>query len=1185
MRFVTKWTLSAILLALIVVSAPSQDTRATLSGIVTDISEAAIPGATVRLTNVNTGVVLSVTTNSTGQYRFVFVIPGSYSLSVEQEGFRQFEQTGIQLQVGQSANVDVILQVGSLTETVVVTSETPALDTEKGDRGVVVNKTLITDLPLNVRNPIMLTVLSPGVRHTGGQFHLNPFSNSGISSWSVNGGLNNSTEFLQDGAPNNAFSGRQYRIAYVPPADAVEEFKVMTNTYDAQFGRTGGGIVNVSSKSGTNEIHGTAYEFLKRPALNANTFSNNAKGLPRQQTGLNQYGFTIGGPVRLSKLYDGRDRTFFFFAGEAYGEDLHFPNESITSVPTALQKSGDFSRTFDNAGRLITIYDPLSGRFEGNTWVRSPFPGNAIPSQRINPTAAKIASLYPDPNSSTPGSPDWQNNFVLSPNPGRFNFQNYNLRLDHNFSARHRVYGRWLWNRHESLRIKNAIPGIGADHQTGGKTNNGLVLDWVGTISPSSVFNLRASLTRWQEDLPGFDHRFDATDWGWPRSLVDQLPNQPTGGTRSFPTAKLFFHDSTTRPEGGRPPYITVQSYGFLGSNTFLFEPTNVLSLGPNITLIRGRHTLKGGLDFRLTRFTEQRPNFSSGRLDFDRAFTRRDYLVQDAVSGNGVASLLLGFAGGGQIDFNVYPYFQTVYAAPWIQDDIKLTRRLTLNFGLRWDLNLPPTERYNRINHGFLADATNPISQRIDPQAFPGFQARGGIGFAGVDGLPRTPFAGDYNNIQPRVGAAYQIASGTVLRGGYGIFYPSPVSRGFSNGFSIQTPYVASLDAGRTPANEVSNPFPDGVLQPPGASLGLETFLGQGPSFSDPEARTPYVHQFSLGLQRLLPMQMTLDVSYVGSRTRASVVNKPFNELPLDVLNLGNPQLGGNPNYLNERVPNPFANLVPGTALNATTIPRQQLLRPYPQFTSFDMADRNEGQVWYNSLQILLQKRYSHGLTFLASYTLSKNIEALSYLNGQDSAPTRTLTAWDRPHQLTIAPMYELPFGPGRRFLNTGHPVASRLAGGWQVVVTSTMQSGAPMSIPGNVYLLGDPRLPNPTWDRLFMTGVIDVGGAVRNVLPGEEPVFAVRPPFSLRTTPLRYGNIRNQWGTTFDFSTLKTIRINERMNAQFRVEAFNVFNTPIFSANPDLNPTSVNFGRLFRDNGQNNTPRIVQLGFRFQF
>ena len=1161
-----------------IATADAQDTRASLSGVVTDSSRGLVAGAKMKLTNKNTGVVFESTTNVSGQYRFLFVIPGSYKLNAEMAGFRNFERTGIVLQVGQSAEVEVRLEVGAMTETVSVTGSAALLETEKSDRGVVVDKVRITDLPLNVRNPIMLTRLSTGVAQTGGQDHLNPFSNSGISSWSVNGGLNNNTEFITDGAPNNAFSGRTNRIAYVPPADAVEEFKVLTTVYDAQYGKTGGGVINVSTKSWTNSFHGTAYEFLKRPELNANTFANNSKGLERARTGLDQWGFTIGGPLSIPKLYSGHDKTFFFFAGEAYHEDLAFPAESNTSVPTVAQKAGDFSRTFDNSGRLVTIYDPSSGRQEGANWVRDPFVGNRIPSNRINPSSAKILSLYPAPNTSTPGSPDWQNNFVLSPNPGFFDFHNYNARVDHNISARNRLYARWGWNRHESFRIKNAIPGIGADHQTGGKTNNGVTVDWVSTLNSSTVFNFRTSMTRWQEELPGFDHKFSVTQWGWPDALAKALPIQTRGGTRNYPTKILFIQDSAPRPSTGRPPYINVDSYGFLGSNSFLYEPTNVFSMAPNIAIVRGKHIVRAGLDYRLSRFTAQNPDYAASRLNFDRAFTRQNYLVQDAVSGNGIASLLLGYPASGLIDNNVFPYYQTQYAALWIQDDYKITRKLTLNLGLRWDMNIAPTERYNRENRDFFADVVNPISNRVDKTKFPGFQVKGGIGFAGVNGLSRSPFNSDFKTLQPRIGGAYQINSKTVMRAGWGIFFVSPASRGYTNGFSIQTPYVASIDAGRTPANNVANPFPQGVQQPPGTSLGLETFLGQSPSFSDPNFRTPYVHQFSLGFQRQLPFGVTLDASYVGSRTRKAAVSKPFNELPLDALALG-------ATVLNQSVPNPFQNLIAAGSLGAATIPRQQLLRPFPQFTSFNMDDRNDGNVWYNSMQISVEKRYSHGLTFIASYTLSKNIEALSYLNGQDSAPGRTLTAWDTPHRLTIAPIYELPFGPGRKLFNGNNKFWSKVAGGWQTVLTSTFQTGTPMSIPGDSYLIGDPRLENPTWDRLFKTGVIDVNGTVRNVLPGESPVFQVRPPFTLRTTPLRYGNIRNQFGKSFDFSVLKSVRFHERIKAQFRVEAFNVLNTPIFSANPNLTATSVNFGKIFRDNGQSNAQRIVQLGFRLEY
>ncbi len=1150
-------------------AAVAQESRGTISGAVTDSSGSVVVGATVKVTNVATRVGFLATTNAAGQYRFLFLNPGVYQLSVEMAGFKTFRRDGIELHVNQAAAIDAALELGTVTETVTVTSEAPLLDTEKVDRGVVVDQKRVTELPLNIRNPIMLAALAAGIIHTGGTQHLNPFSNSGISSWSVNGGPANNVEFLLDGAPNNAVYGRANRIAFVPSVDAVEEFKVMTGIYDAQYGRTGGGVVNVSVKSGTNSFHGSGYEFLKRTSLNANTFANNArpgrdgKAQPRQGDALDQYGFSLGGPLWLPKLYQGRNKSFFFLAYEGFRQDFFVSSDYITSVPTREQRTGDFSRTFDNAGRLITIYDPLTGRQEGNQWVRNPFPANVIPADRINPVAAKIISLYPEPNVRTPGSPDWQSNYFLRNVVGHYDFVNYVARLDHYFGPRQRIYGRWIYNNFDQMRIVNAIQGLGSDYRRGGKRNDGIVLDSVTTISSNTVLDLRASLTRWIEDLNAVpEHKnFDATQLGFPRPLADQMPARNV------------------------VPRFTLDNYGDLGPSNFAFEPTNVLSFQPTLVMVRGRHTLKGGLDFRLTRYTQHRIHWMGGLFGFNRAFTRRDYLVQDAVSGNSAASLLLGYAASGTVENNVQPYWQWIYYAPWIQDDIKLTRRLTLNLGLRWDINLPPTERFDRENRGFFPNQLNPLSERVDPARFPGFKVFGGIGFAGKNGLARNPYDPDYNNLQPRAGAAFQLTPATVLRGGWGIFYLNPTTVGFNHGFSQSTPYVASLDAGRTPANSLSNPFPAGILQPAGASLGLATLLGQGPSFTHTESRIPYVHQFSFGIQRQLPGNVKVDVSYVGSRTRRMFVGKGINELPVEALLVGDRTKGGEPNFLTQAVPNPFAGLIPGTGLNGPTVPRSQLFRPFPQFTSFSTDSRNDGKIWYNSLQLVVEKRTTHGLTFLATYTLSKNIEALGYLNAQDPAPGHTLVSWDRPHRLVLAPMYELPFGPGRRFLNSRHGLLSRLAGGWQFIVAGVIQSGTPMSIPGNVWLLGDPRLKNPTWDRLFKTGVIDVDGRVRNVGPGEEPVFAIRPPFTLRTTPLRYGNLRNRWGNTYDMSLIKHTQVREGMKVEFRVEAFNAFNTAVFSANPNLDPTSPNFGKIIRDNGQDNNPRTVQLGVRFVF
>ncbi|MBL8231403.1 MAG: carboxypeptidase regulatory-like domain-containing protein [Bryobacterales bacterium] len=1161
MRFFLRLTIAVALLA---IGLTAQETRATLSGTVVDPSGAAVAGANLKLNNAETSITLNTTSNDTGSYRFLFVNPGTYRLTAEHPGFRTFIRENIILSVSQSAVADVTLTVGQATESVTINSEAPLLEADRADRGLVITNKTVVDMPLNIRNPIMLSALSPGIVHTSGTQHLNPFSNNGISSWSINGGRGSNNEFLLDGAPNNTLYNRTNNIAYVPSVDAVEEFKVMSNSYDAQYGRTGGGVVNVSIKSGTNQFHGSGYEFLKRTALNANTFANNSKNAPRQGNALDQYGFTLGGPVWLPKLYHGKDRTFFFFAFEKYREDTYYPAESISSVPTMLQRQGDFSRTFDNSNRLQQIFDPLSGRLDNNRWVRDPFTGNRIPANRINAIASNMIKQYPEPNTTTPGSVDWQNNFFLNPNTGRFDFLNLTARVDHNFSEKQRIYGRWSWSDFTQLRLTTGIPGVAGDYRNGGKFANGGVIDSVTTINARTVLNLRAALNRWVEDLgPYANEGFSVAQLGFSQALAAQ-----------FPRPDLF-------------PRISISGARELGmsSGNLTFEPTTTLALQPNVVHMRSKHTIKAGLDFRVSRYTQIRPGAGGGTFNFDRAFTRSDYLVQDAVSGVGMASFLLGYPASGSINNIAEPFWQWIYYAPWVQDDIKITRRLTVNLGFRWDINLPATERYNQINRSFFADQVNPISERINKTAFPGFTVRGGIGFVGTGGLSRSPIDTDWNNFQPRAGAAFTLNDKTVLRGGWGIFYLNPVIPGNLNGFSQSTPYVATTDAGRTPASSLSDPFPSGIQRPPGSSLGLSTFLGQGPTFTDPTSRTPYVHQFSFSIQRQLPMQILLDAAYVGSRSMAQNTVRGYNEIPVEVLNQGNPAIGGNPNTLNQAVANPFAGLIPGTGLNNATVPRQQLLRPFPQFTGFSVEALNTGRIWYNSLQLTATKRYSNGFFFTTTYTLSKNIEAIDYLNAQDAAPTRSLTDWDRSHRWVIAPSYQLPFGKGRHWLANTHGAVDRLVGGWQLVVSTVLQSGDPMSIPGNVYLLRDPRLPNASWDRLFNTGVIDVNGTVRNVLPGEEPAFAVRPPFSLRTTPVRYGNLRNQWGNTVDASMIKNTRIREGWNLQFRVDAFNAFNTAVFSSDPNLDPTSPNFGRIFRDNGQSNFPRNIQLGLRFVF
>jgi hypothetical protein len=1166
MTRVPRRTLLALLAAISVVPAiRAQETRATLSGTITDPSGAALTAAQVSLMNIETAARFTAETNTLGQYRFLFLNPGKYRLTAEMTGFRTLVREGIELSTNQAATLDVALQLGTQAETITVGAEAPLLEAEKADRGGVVLTRNLAELPMITRTPILLATLSPGVTATNPRYDLTPFSNSGLTTWSINGSTSLSTEFLLDGAPNSAVYQSAPSVAYIPPVDAVQELKVTTGAYDAQYGHNGGGVINMTIKSGTNGVHGSVYDFVKRLGLNANSFSNNAKGLPRDNNSLDEYGFSLGGPVRIPKIYNGKDRTFFFVSWEHYKQNILFPQNDISSVPTVAQRNGDFSQTFNAAGQLMPIYDPNTGRTVNGNWVRDQFPGNKIPADRFNPVGVKIANLYPEPNTTTAGSVPWQNNFFLKDNVTWYDFNNFAARMDHTFGSKERIYGRYVWNNQVLHSNTNGISGFGADLREGTKINHGLAFDSLTILTPDTTLDVRVSVTRWVQDYkPTTWGSFDATTIGWPKELVNQLP------------------------EPNRFPTFSINSYKTLGpsANNVWLAPTTTIALAPTLTAIRGRHSMKFGLDFRSIGYANYQSIGTGGTFTFDRALTRSNYLTQDALSGNAIASLLLGAPASGEVVDLVKPYYTWKYLAPWVQDDIKLTRRLTINLGLRLDVNIPVTERYDRINRGFFADQVNPITSKIDQTKFPGFKAMGGIGFANQNGLSRSPFNGDWNNWQPRMGAAFQLTPTTVLRGGWGISNISSVSTGASSGFSQSTPFVATVDAGRTAANLISNPFPSGIQAPSGAALGLATLLGQGPTFSDPSGTVGYVHSFSFGIQKLLPGQISVDAAYVGSRTMNVGTTRGFNELPADKLALGDITRGGNPNYLNERVPNPYENLLPGSSINSATVPRQQLLRPFSQFTSFNRMDIPNGKSWYDSLQIAVNKRYSHGLTLTVAYTLSKNIQALNYLNPQDDAPARSLVPWDRTQRLVLAPIYELPFGPGKRFLNKTGAVTGRIVGGWQLTMNTTLQGGNPMTVPNNVFLLRNPRLADPTWERMFNTGLIDADGVtIRNLQAGEQPAFQIQPAFSLRTASQYYGNLRNRWGREYNVTLAKNTTIREGWIVQFRAEAFNLFNHAIFGGDPVLDPTSANFGKILRNNGQSNFPRQVQLGLRLSF
>ena len=1187
--------------------ARAQEFRATVTGRVTDPGGLPVPGATVTAVNTQTAEAATGFTTNDGAYSIPFLKPGVYSVSAELSGFKKVTQASVRLEIGQTSAVNFQLQLGTLSEEVTVTGESPVLETSKADRGLVIDNERVTELPLNARNPFMLSYLSPGITYNGPAIYQRPFDNGAIADWSINGGQNRNNEFLLDGAPNNSIQGGN-NIAYVPPVDSVQEFKIVTNSYDAQYGRTAGGIVNVSLKSGTNTFHGSLYEFARRKGLDSSEYFFKVNNLAKPAHKLDQYGFQVDGPVSIPGLYDGRNKTFFMFNYEGYKEAT--PNPATFTVPDDAQLGGDFSNLRDAQGRLITIYDPATGRLENGQWVRDAFPNNQIPIGRIDPMAQKFVQYFLRPNAIAPGGSDpWRNNYVFAPNLAFDTFRNIATKVDQNISDKTKLFVRYAYNKRTEQRSTNGIlTGPAQDGQLPlWRINHTGVADWVRTVSSSLVVNVRAGLNQYLElarSDPGLN--FNPADLGFPSSFVNQLPN------KVFP--RLNFVTTAFAPSGFGASTTGTTEYQNLGRNSRNSETTTGVSLQPNFSWVKGTHSVRGGLDMRLTWYTRE-INTNLFVLTFDRRFTQRVFNASEALSGNSIASFLLGAPAFGAIENNFYPTFRWNYYAPWVQDDWKVTNRLTVNVGVRWDFNTPVFEKDDRINYGFDSQAINPVSARINQQQFPGYQVRGGLGFVDVNGNPQYPYQWDRNNIQPRVGLAYVLGDKTVVRAGYGLYYINLVGISASNGFGIQTPLIASLDGDRTSTLSLANPFSQGIAPAPGSSLGLQTFLGRSPSFSNADFVNPYVHQFSVGMQRELPGRTTVELSYVGSRTREEQ-NRwgGFNEPPASLRDQCDPTKGGSVAFCNELLPNPFFQVpgFEGTArFTSPTLSRYELSRPFPEFTSITMFDRNDGRIWYNSAQLVVNKRMSTGLTLAGTYTLSSMIEENGgdnqiggnntvnpLITDVDRIVQRSPFESDRRHRVTISGVYHLPFGREQRFLASSGPIVNGLAGGWEVAGMWLFNSGRPWGLPQNVFYVKDATIQDVDFNapviravkncvaQMSDTGVVTMLGY--SVAAGcTEPNFIIRPNYTRGAVNFRDDQIRRPPFYQFDLNFAKTTRLTGNVRLQLRVELYNVLNQVIYDERQyENNPTNPLFGTIDRTVvRQSNFPRYGQLGIKLLF
>jgi hypothetical protein len=1141
-------------LLFVATSLEAQDFRGTILGRVTDPQGAAVPGATVTVTNEDTNVSSDAVTQPDGAYRVPFLIPGKYRVEVVLDGFKKFSQSGITVGVTQNVTVDAKLALGTVTEIVEVRAEASLLDRSSGALGQIIDRTRVEAMPLNGRMIFMLNRLAGGVNWqvptfgASGTSGLRPFDNLGGSAWSMNGGRVQTNEFLLDGAPNST----RGRYNFSPPVDAVEEFKIQTNTYDAQYGRTGGGVVNMTLKSGGNDFHGQAWDFFKNENLNSNNALNRETGLPKPDYVANQYGVTARGPVV-------RNRTFFMGTFEGLRERVPFP--TTTSVPTLAERQGDFSKSYVDQVNPLVIYDPLTTVCNAQAvCTRTPFSGNVIPANRINPMAlAILQSVYPAPTIDN----QRLDNYVNPVNKAKYDYDSELARIDHKFSDKSRMFVSLHRNRRDEYRSNNGLQGTPANQGQWPQTriNKGGTADWVRTIGAKSLLNVRGGYSWFteanrQSEAMGFDR------------------------------AKLGFQDLP----GNYLPRVDLAQYsgigvGSDGRNT----DDRTASVQASYTRNLAHQTLKFGSEYRNVQARPITTGDYNGYFNFTRGFTQANPNAGDSVSGNAVASFLLGYPssgdfGGGQERRELWHY-----AAVYVQDDFRVTPKLTINLGLRWDYETAPVEAENRMVGGFAFEQENPLAAQVRTAAgaseCPGCATlRGGLLFAGVNGTPRGLFLPDRNNFQPRAGLAYSLNDKTVLRGGYGLYYAFRGQLGSQNGFFVTTPYIANDLNGRvgipeTGVNTFSRPFPGGALEAPGSRDGLMTQVGRGISFDDPNNKLSHIHQYNVTVTREITRNLMVEASYVGSQTRAISVSKNINAISAADLAKGAA-------YLQQAVANPFKGLLPGTSRNGSTIQRQELLRPYPQFGDITQNALPIGRSWYNSLQVIVQKRMSRGLTFTSSYTYSRTMEQTSFLNSQDADMVKQVTDYDRPHIWVFSGVYNLPFGKGRQFGRNASGVIGELIGGWQANWNFNWQSGRPLGTPGALEPIAgtSAKLDRPTPDRWFNTCYVDLNGVNQKCVAGEEPVWRQRPNFTLRTTPNRFDDIRVPWKPTLDASLFKNIGMPAGHRLEFRIEAFNVMNTDILPG-PNTSYNDANFGRIPTPRGSVYFPRNVQLGFKYYF
>ena len=1116
---------SGVLLLMIAGQLPAQVTTGTIVGVVTDPSGAVVPNVNVTVVHQGTKDTRRTATNERGEFNVPFVRTGEYAISAESQGFRTQTQTGIVVQVDQTVKVSFNMQVGAIAEQVEVTSSAPLIDTSTSSLGQVIGNKKILDLPLNGRNAFALGLMAGNTIPVQGMGTNLPFVTGG-GRFALN-------DVLLDGVDNNTSvtSGSIGRngIAYTPSVDAVEEFKVKTSSFSAEFGRAGGGVISATTKSGTNDLHGSAWEFLRNEKLDANNFFSNAGGVPRQAFKQNQFGFTLGGPVAIPKLYKGKDRTFFF--GDYEGTRRRTTaSSSILDIPPVAFRSGDFS------AYTPKIFDPRARRIgPSGSVISTAFMDNKIPASLLNPSSVAVMGLLPAPNFG--GANAQARNFIrIAPRP--YSNDQFDAKIDHRLGGSDTLFGRFSM-------ANSTSPGFGSfDGFIGGGSNSirntrSAVLNETHLFSPNVVNEFRA---------------------GYARHNGSSVPNDTESGIAfanknniaMFPFPLLAFPGITFAFSGQISSATQFSSLG--GANPDL-AIENTFQWTDNLSITRGNHTFKTGGDLRRYRYDAIN---GGGTLLFGSIFSSSS---DTPGSGAPLADFLMGYSSGTDgrqlLD---WARQRDLYAGFFFQDDWKISPRLTLNMGIRYDLYTQPVDARDR---GGLFDA------RTGHQALPG-----------RNGFSRAIVNPDHNNFAPRLGFAYSATSKFVIRSGAGLFFArreqnvgvTQIAANIPNTPAVLFP-VVSASATLTPPVTINTPLQVGQTDPNFTGITAAnpvSFNTRTPDFTN--VPVPYVAQWNLSLEYALQQNLMVEVSYSGTKGTKLISRQNLNQIRLE------------------------------DALAGRTT---QADRPYPTINNtvgFDAAIANN---MYNALNVRLDKRYSSGFTFAMNYTWSKNIESNGNgdssfnQNGGTTLPLDTYNLWrersyaplDVPHVFNFNYGYELPFGAGKRWLSSRGP-ANWVLGGWQFNGIFTMRSGFPTDIRSARISSG-----NQTYATLNVPDRV-LGADVYLPNRGVDGFFnpaAFTDPLQVRNTkgnPITlFGNsarrvARGPGSTNLDFALFKNFHARERFNAQFRAEAFNLSNTPTFTlpsaSNPTLTIGNPNFGKL---NSSSATGRQIQFGLKLSF